>query len=163
VKRPRVPYMLAGLTVVEVLVAIAVLGIVTAAVTGVYVSSIRHNSDSGLRTQIAHILNAAGRRVAGADSLLLAQVGEPLEWEYGQLRADFPDMSGDGFADPDRVRLTVTNVGTVRLGTAEVTIYEVTVCGRAQVGAQELCITGRTASVPPGPPIAGEPHLPGIN
>src|SRR5690606_34944777 len=62
-----------GLTVVEVLVALVVLGIVTAAVMTTYVSSMRNNADSGRRTQSAQLLNALGRRVAGADSVVLAQ------------------------------------------------------------------------------------------
>ncbi len=152
-----------GLTVVEVLVALAVLGIVTAAITTTYISSIRNNSDAGMRTQSAQLLNGIGRRVAGAEGSVLPQSGTPLVLDYGEVGPAFPDLSGDGYADPSRYRLTITNVGPVQLGGAEVTHYRIEVCVRAQGGGAERCLTGNTAGPDPSPPGDPPAQLPGIN
>lgn len=160
---PSLTRRLFGLTVVEVLVALAVLGIVTAAITTTYISSIRNNSDAGMRTQSAQLLNAIGRRVAGSDSALLPQSGTPLEWDYGEIGAAFPDLAGDGFADPSRHRLTITNIGEVTFGSAAVTHYRIETCVRAQGVDAERCLSGNTAGPPPSP--TGDPPAPldGIN
>lgn len=152
-----------GLTVVEVLVALAVLGIVVATITTTYISSIRSNSDSGMRTQSAQLLNGIGRRVAGAEGSVLPLPGDPIVLDYGEVGAAFPDLSGDGYADPDRHRLTITNIGTVTLGNAEVTHYQIEVCTRAQGSGAERCLTGNTAGPEPSPPGSPPGPLPGIN
>ena len=54
-----------GLTLVEVLVAIAVLSLVLVAMNAVLLSSIRQTAISGSRTQAVQILNYLGRRVVG--------------------------------------------------------------------------------------------------
>ena len=61
VRRPRI----IGFTLVEVLIAIAVLGIVLAAVSITMLSSIRQNHTAGNRSQAAQIMNYLGRRIAG--------------------------------------------------------------------------------------------------
>lgn len=154
---------IAGLTVVEVLVALAVLGIVTAAITTTYISSIRHNSDAGMRTQSAQLLNGIGRRVAGSEGFVLPQAGTPIVLDYGEVGDMFSDLEGDGFADPDRHRLTITNLGAVTLGSAQVTHYQIEVCVRAQGSAAERCMVGNTAGPAPNPPGDPPAPLPGIN
>jgi len=152
-----------GLTVVEVLVALVVLGIVTAAVTTTYVSSMRNNADAGRRTQSAQLLNALGRRVAGADAVVLAQPGTPLEWDYGALSNDFPELAGEGISDPALYRATITNVGAITLASAETVHYSIVVCTRATGEATERCVAGDTAGPPPGPEGETPATLPGIN
>jgi len=152
-----------GLTVVEVLVALVVLGIVTAAVMTTYISSMRNNADAGRRTQSAQLLNALGRRVAGADAVVLAQPGTPLEWAYGGLSSDFPELAGEGIADPDLYRATITNAGAITLASAETVHYSIVVCTRATGDATERCVAGDTAGPPPGPEGETPATLPGIN
>lgn len=152
-----------GLSVIEVLVALAVLGIVTAAILTTYLGSIRTNSDSGRRTQSVQIMNAIGRRVAGADPAVLAQPGTPLAWGYGQLKSGFPELTGDGIADPDLYRVVVTNLGAVTLGAAQVIHYSVETCTRSRANGAESCVTGDTAGVPPGPEGDEPTGLPGVN
>lgn len=152
-----------GLTVVEVLVAITVLGIVTATIATAYISSIRHNSDAGRRTQSAQMLNAVGRRVAGADSAVLAFADAPIEFDYGQLSTAFPELSGEGFASPELYRVTVSNQGAITLGQAQIIHYQITVCTRAQGEATERCVSGDTAGPPAVPEEGGSYGLPGIN
>ncbi len=151
-----------GLTVVEVLVALLVLGIVTAAVMVTYVSSIRNNADSGRRTQSAQLLNSLGRRVAGGDAYLLPAADTPLEWDYGELRLTFPELVGDGISDPDLYRATIRNLGDVTVAGISRVRYQVEVCTRATGDGSERCVSGFTASVPPNPPESGG-GLPGLN
>lgn len=151
-----------GLTVLEVLLAMVVLGIVTAAVMVTYVSSIRNNADAGRRTQSAQLLNALGRRVAGADAAVLAHPDTPLEWAYGELGDSFPELRSDGVTEPTAYRATITNLGTVTLAGSSAVRYEVTVCTRATGSEGERCVTGVTAGVPPSEAGSGG-ELPGIN
>jgi prepilin-type N-terminal cleavage/methylation domain-containing protein len=140
-----------GLTVVETLIALAVLGIVTAAVVTTYVGSIRNNADSGRRTQSAQLLNLLGRRVAGGEAAVLPAAGSPLAWDYGELLDNLPELPGDGFADPDLYRATITNLGEITLAGATRVRYSIEVCTRAIGGDQERCSTAFTASVIPNP------------
>lgn len=152
-----------GLSVIEVLVALAVLGVVTAAILTTYLGSIRTNSDSGRRTQSVQIMNTIGRRVAGADPVVLAQPGKPLSWGYGQLKSSFPELAGDGFSDPNLYRVVVTNLGAVTLGAAQVVHYSIETCTQSRAGGEESCVTGDTAGVPPGPEGDEPTGLPGVN
>lgn len=151
-----------GLTVVEVLLALVVLGIVTAAVVTTYVGSIRNNADAGRRTQSAQLLNTLGRRIAGADAVVLAHPDDPLEWDYGELRGAFPELVGDGVSEPDLYRATITNLGTISLAGSQAVRYSITVCTQAQGSDAERCVDGFTASVPPSDAGSGG-ELPGIN
>jgi len=139
-----------GLTIVEVLVAMAILGIVIAAVTSIYLSSIRNNADAGMRTQTAQILNTVGRRVAAAESGF-TPADDPLIVDYGEMLSTFPELSHEeGFADAERYRFTVVNLGEVSLAGAVAIRYEIEVCTRAAGGqGTERCLTGQTAGPMP--------------
>ncbi len=152
----------AGMTVVEVVIALVVIAVVTAAVVTTYVSSIRNNADSGRRTQSAQLLNSLGRRVAGADASVLAQADTPLEWDYGELSGSFPELTGDGVSEPDLYRAAITNLGAVSLAGADAVRYEIVVCTGATGTAGERCVTGYTAGAPPSEGGGGG-ELPGIN
>ncbi len=149
-----------GLTVIETLVAIAILGIVTATIMTTYISSIRHNADAGKRTQSAQVLNFLGRRVAGGDNGVLADA-TPQSWAYGELLTAFPELEQeDGFANPEYYRASVTNLGEITLASASAVHYRIEVCTQAQ--GDERCVRGDT--VGPAPSIAANPPpLPGIN
>lgn len=153
----------AGLSVIEVLVALAILGIVTAAVVTTYLGSIRTNADAGRRTQSAQILNIVGRRVAGADSQSLAQPSVPIVWEYGELSLAYPEMRGDGISDPDLYRVVITHVGTVSLSSARTVHYQIEVCTQSFASGDDSCLVGNTASVAPAPATDGPIELPGVN
>jgi len=53
-----------GLTVVEVMLALAVIGIITAAFTTAVVGNLRHGQVTGARTEAVQVLNYLGRRAA---------------------------------------------------------------------------------------------------
>jgi type II secretory pathway pseudopilin PulG len=150
-----------GLSVVETLIAITVLGVVTAAAMTTYASSMRHNADAGKRTQSAQLLNYLGRRVAGGDGGVLP--GEaPRAWGYGELLTAFPELnaSAQGFADPQFYRASVSNLGPVSLGAASATHYRIEVCTRAS--GDERCLRGDTLGPTPSSG-SSTPALPGIN
>jgi prepilin-type N-terminal cleavage/methylation domain-containing protein len=155
----------AGLTLLEVIVALAIVAILTALLTTAVTGNLQKTRTFGARSESAQILNYIGRRVAGGDNDLLAEAGTPLTWDYGELVSAFPDLSAEGgYAEPDRFRATVTNRGSVQMpGTSAdtaATRYEVEICTRAAGG--ESCLVGTTFGAAPS--VAGTvPPLPGLN
>lgn len=138
-----------GITVIEVIVALAILAIVTAAVTTTYVSSIRNNSDAGRRTQGSLLLNSVGRRVAGAEPGF-APGAQPLVVNYGEIYSRFPELTREqGMANADHFRFTVTNLGPVTLAGAGAIRYSIEVCTSAAGTADERCVRGETAGPEP--------------
>ncbi|HZJ10125.1 MAG TPA: hypothetical protein VFD39_10550 [Trueperaceae bacterium] len=152
----------AGLTVLEVLLALAVLAILGATFTTAVVGNLRHTTVSGQRTQSAQVLNYLGRRVAGGDEAVLPAVGESLAWDYGELGTAFADLQGgDGFAEPGRYRAEIVASGTVTTVGATVVQYDLSVCFRNQEA--ESCTRGTTLGAPALAGSGTTPPLPGIN
>lgn len=149
-----------GLTVVEVLIALAVIGVVTAAFTTAVVSNLHHTSVTGARTEAVQVLNYLGRRTAGGDTTVLPAAGTPNVWAYGSLATSFPDLTNQGgLSDPARYRASITNAGTVTLAGANSVEYDVSVC--YQAGGGEHCVQGTTMGPAPSSG-GGAPTLPGI-
>lgn len=131
-----------GLTLVEVLIAIAILGVAVAMLSTATLTSVRNNSISGTRTQATQVLNYMGRLVAGADRVLFAN--ESMEWGYGTLGTDFTELSVEaGRANPALYRAEIEDLGWIGLGTAQMIHYRVTVCWMQS--ADEMCVEGDTA------------------
>lgn len=152
----------AGLTLLEVILALAVLAILGATIVTSMLGNLRHTTVSGQRTQAAQVLNYLGRRVAGGDAAVLPAVGESLVWDYGTLGSAFTDIQGQvGFADPQRYRAEVTASGTVSVVGAQVVQYDIGVCFLAQEG--ESCVRGTTLGAPADAGPEETPPLPGIN
>jgi len=150
----------AGLTLAEVLVALAVLGIVIAVLTTAMVTSMQHNLVSGERTQAVQILNFLGRLASGGDARVITDT--QVIWGYNQLPTVFTELaSGDGFMTPERYRAEVARVGALSIGAASMEHYRVRVCWQAANG--ELCITGDTAGPAVVPPGGVAPALPIVN
>ncbi len=154
-----------GLTLLEVLVALSILGVILAAFTVSAVSSLRHNAVSGSRTAAVQLMNYLGRRVVGGDRVVLPAVNQTVRaWEYGTLSAAFPDLARDlPHANPDRFRAEVVSEGrpgwAVQLG-LDLTQYRIRVCWRGP--EREHCTEAATLGVSPN--AAGSaPPLPGIN
>lgn len=150
-----------GLTLLEVLLALAVIGIITAVFTTVVVSNLRHTSVAGARTEAVQVLNYLGRRAAGGDGTVMAVSGTPNTWAYGSLSTAFPDITNQGgLADPARYRAQVTNGGDVTLAGASATEYDIKVCFEA--GQGEHCVKAATLG-PSASSGTTPPPLPGIN
>lgn len=130
-----------GFTLVEVLVALAVVGIIVAIISTASVSSIRNNATSGGRTQATQVLNFLGRLVAVADDSVFSQ--ESLEWDYGELGSHFTDLAAEaGRADPALYRATVTTTSEAELRSVSMPYYVVEVCWQAPAG--EMCVSAGT-------------------
>lgn len=151
-----------GLTIVEVLIALGIIGVAFAILSTALVGNLQHTQRAGVRTQATHYLNYLGRRVAGGDAGVLAEVDEPIAWDYGALVTAFPDLPSGaaGRADADRYRAVVENVGTIDFVGALTVHYRVTVCTASATG--ETCVAGNTLG--PEPAVGGTPPpLEGIN
>ncbi len=151
-----------GLSIVEVLVALAVVGVAVALLSTALVGSVRQTDRSGARTQTTQYLEFLGRQVAGGSSAVLAPAGAPLAWGYGQLGTAFPDLLSGGTrrADAERYRAEVAQVGAVNFVGATAIQYRITVCAQDLSG--ESCVVGITVGPPPSAGGA-PPLLPGIN
>ncbi len=145
-----------GFTLVEVILAIAVLAIVLVAVSTTIVSSIQHNLASGSRSQASQVLNYFGRRIAGGEIDSLGVT----EWDYGELPGAFQDLTRESnLADSALYRAEVEQLPSMVLGATAVPHYRITVCWDGANG--ESCVSGDTAGAGPGS-TSGE-LLPGIN
>jgi len=137
----------AGLTLVEVLVALVVIGIVTAFFSTSVVANFRHTANSGQKTQSAQLLSYFGRLIAGGAPTVLPEAGETLAWNYGEVEADFPDLvSESSFSDLDDYRVVIVSSGTIALSTASAVRYDVSVCYEQE---GEQCLTGITLGPAP--------------
>lgn len=142
-----------GLTLVEVLIAIAILGIAVAMLSTTTLSSVQNNSISGSRTQATQVLNYLGRLVAGADPVLFQDAD--LSWAYGELGSHFTDLSQEASrADPALYRAWLDNLGWIGIGTAQMVHFRVNVCWMAS--GDEICVQGNTA----GPEIIEDDPFP---
>jgi len=154
----------AGLTLIEVVVALAILAVALGTLTSLLIGSMRQNLSSGKRTQATQVLNHLGRLLVAGDARLLAPPSKPLTWNYGELAASFPEMAGAGnLSQPELYRVRVENLGTptevAGLG-VNLNAYRIEVCWKG--GAQDACVAGETISVPPGS-SGTPPPLPLIN
>lgn len=136
-----------GLTLVEVLVALVVIGIVTAFFSTSVVANFRHTATSGQKTQATQLLSYFGRLVAGGDSDVLPASGETLTWDYGAVEAAFPDLKSESsFSDLDAYKVDVVSHSTITLDTASAVRYDVSVCYKRE---SEQCLTGITLGPAP--------------
>src|SRR5690554_3448378 len=147
------------MSLVEVLIAVAILGVVVAVLSTTTVTTVRTNSNSGGRTQATQVLNYLGRLVAGADEVLFSN--EELTWDYGTLATQFVELRHEvGRADPSLYRAQVVDAGAIGLGGAQLREYELTVCWLT--GGEESCVVGSTAGPTPVEPDEFMAPLPGI-
>jgi prepilin-type N-terminal cleavage/methylation domain-containing protein len=149
-----------GLTLVEVLVALAVLGVVITVLSASMVTSMQQNLVAGGRTQAVQILNHLGRLASGGDARVITET--QVIWDYGQLPTVFTEMAtGRGLKGPERFRAEITRVGALSIGAASMEHYRVQVCWQAADG--ELCVSGDTAGPAAVPPGGHAPPLPFVN
>lgn len=157
----------AGITLLEVVLALAVLAVLGAVFSTSILTNLRHTTVSGQRTQAAQALNYFGRRVAGGDPAVLpTTIGATLSWDYAELGDAFEDLAGnDGFADAERYRVDVTATNEITLfsglDAATVVQYDIAVCFQNQDA--ESCVRGTTLGAPASAPAGETPPLPGIN
>lgn len=150
-----------GLTLMEVVMALAVIGISIAFFTTSVTSNLKHTGNFGQRTQATQVLNQLGRRIVGGDAKVLTTEDTPLKWDYGELKSTFKDFRDEGgVTNPNLYRASITNVGNLSLATANAIQYNLEVCYKSS--GSESCVVATTLG--PAPNIGGTPPpLPGIN
>lgn len=151
-----------GLSLVEVIIALAIVMIAIGILSTAIVSNLRVTSTFGARTQTTQYLNYLGRLVSGGSPAVLSVAGTPLTWDYGDMATSFTDLptGGGGLEEAGRYRAEVENLGGVTFLGANAVQYRVTVC--SQTASGESCTVGLTLGPPPSTGIAAPP-LPGIN
>lgn len=146
-----------GLTLVEAIIAMAILGVILTAFTALVVGNIRENAKSGAKVQATQVLNYLGRKVTGGDSDVLPSTGS-LEWNYGELPTSFTDLQRERqWADLNLFTARVQNQGAfTAVSGVELVSYRIQVCWRAPEG--EACVRanalGRDPVVVSAPPPA---------
>lgn len=133
-----------GLTLIEALIALAVLSISLSAFTTLIVSNLRENTRAGARTQAVQVLNYLGRQVTGGNAAVLPD-STPLQWRYGELQTAFADLTRERqFADVNLYRASIENRGNYSGGIAGVSLvqYHISVCWNAPGG--ESCVRADT-------------------
>jgi prepilin-type N-terminal cleavage/methylation domain-containing protein len=99
-----------GLTLVEVIVAIAMLAIVLAAFSSGAISNIKQNASSGSRTAAVRLIDYLGRLATEGDSTILPVANTTVRnWNYGGL-SSLPGLSSEaGLANPALYKASVTS------------------------------------------------------
>jgi prepilin-type N-terminal cleavage/methylation domain-containing protein len=138
-----------GLTVVEVIVAISIIGILLAILTPSIIQSMRQTSTTGNRTQAAQIVNYLGRRLINLDTTILPATGQTNQWDYGQLGAAITDLDNDsaeGVSQPNNFEATISDLGIFTWQGVNTRKYQISVCFRN--AGNENCITTTTLATP---------------
>lgn len=128
-----------GLSLLETVVAIAICGIILAALSTVSLSSLRESNRGNYRTQATQILDTLGRRIAGGiDQSTQLRLGESLTIggaDIDQL------MNVSAFRD-QAFEATIENEAVFAVGTTRLSEFRITVC--FQGGPSESCVSGVT-------------------
>lgn len=128
-----------GLTLLETVIAIAICGIVLAALSTVATGSLRETRSGNHKTQATQVLDTVGRRIAGGNDLsLLPSVSEPLSLDGAAVDA----MMGLNQFREGAFRVVVSNEGQFRVGNTVLYRYRIEAC--YDTGGNEQCVVGRT-------------------
>jgi prepilin-type N-terminal cleavage/methylation domain-containing protein len=131
-----------GLTLIEVLVALLILGVAVAILSIALLGSVRQTDRFGARTQASDFLSYLGRQVTAGEVAALPFANAPLAWDYGELAAAFPELAAEGRADPARYRASIERIAPIAFAGAEAVQYRIAVCTTAASG--EACVEGTT-------------------
>jgi type II secretory pathway pseudopilin PulG len=133
-----------GFTIIEVLISLAILIIAITILSSTVIGSVRHDKNSGQKTQAVEFLNFLGRYAADGNSSVIPNLATTQRvLDYGSLKSTFPNfVDQGGFSNPDLYKATVTRTGTVNLSSASANQYDIQVCWKDR--ALEMCISAIT-------------------
>ena len=135
-----------GLTLIEVLVALAILAVITTVFSTSLISTLNSTRQTGNQTDANAVLNFFGRMAAGGAGRPLAYspADGKKEFNYGSLKTAFPELSsGDAkIKNPDLYKVTVTSPGTVTIGAITLYRYSLRVCWQDK--GKDACLSGLT-------------------
>ena len=150
-----------GLTIIEVMIAMMLFGIVLATFTTAVTSNFSLTQRVSQDVQATRVLNYFVRQVAAGQPTLLAVADAPLTWDYNSLAAAFPTLTdADAYKNLNDYSLAITNSGPIALGGATAVNYTIQVCFTQST---ERCLSADTVSGAPLPAAGTRPPLPGIN
>jgi len=151
-----------GFTLIEVIVAVAILLTASLVLVSVTSTALRSASTTDARTQLASVMAFFGREVVGGDARVLPDVDASLTWAYGEVLATFPELSSTDadVLDPGAYRAVIESDGEVDVVGAVAVRYLITVCTMAE--GSERCLDAVTFGPAPAPDAANS-LLPGIN
>lgn len=126
-----------GLTLVEVIMALAIIGVLV----GVFATSLSSNlgvtANTNQRSQSSQILGQLSRKIIDNDPLVLTNPGTDLTWGYAQLGALFPNLATQaGSSDINKYRAEISIVGNATVGVTSLAVYQITLCFQAE---NEVC------------------------
>ena len=135
-----------GLTLVEMLVALAILAVITTVFSTSLISTLDSARRTGNQTDANAVLSFFGRMAAGGAGRPLAYstTEGKKEFAYGSLKTAFPELSsGDAkVRNPDLYKVTVTSPGTVRIGAITLYQFATRVCWQDR--GKDACLSGLT-------------------
>jgi len=128
-----------GFSLLEAIVAIAICGIILAALASASTSSLQRGREGNHQIQATQILDSIGRRIAGGTDLrLLPERNTQVELGYGEI-SDFISLQGNRAND---YRVTIDAKDLITVGTTSSVRYEIQVC--FETGQSERCVRGVT-------------------
>jgi prepilin-type N-terminal cleavage/methylation domain-containing protein len=139
-----------GLTIIEVMIALVIIGVLLAILSPAVIQSMRQTSITGQATQAVQIMNYLSRRLAANHTAVTPSgMSQPLEWNYGQLKSKFgKDLQNDnteGVDNPDNYKVKVEIIEVVTWLGIELNKYRITVCFQ---NPDEKCLQSLTLSPP---------------
>jgi type II secretory pathway pseudopilin PulG len=138
----RQGFSIQGFSILETIIAIAVCGIVLAALASVNVSSLQQARFGNQRVQATQVLDTIGRRVVGGQDLrVIPDIGQVVEFGFGDL-GEIADLTSS--AVTDRFRARVAHEANISVGASAVGRSRIEVCFEA--GSGEQCVTAFTLS-----------------
>lgn len=136
-----------GLTLIEVLVALAILGIIIAVYSASFTSSLQTTRTMGNITDANTVLSFFGRMATGGASRTISfPTGSTiLNYNYGSLEASFPELASadTNVKDANEYRVQITTPGLLAVGDIDLVQYAISVCWRER--GNERCVAGQTA------------------
>ncbi len=143
-----------GLTLVEVLIALAVIGMLIGVFSLSLTSSLSVTETTGQEGQINQLLNQLVRRVVDGETALLSASGQSKTYDYGQLSGI---ISQGTISDLSSYKASIVATGSVSLSNTSITQYTITICSKNET---EKCLSAVTFGPSPDDTLDGNP--PGI-
>lgn len=131
-----------GLTVVEVLIALSLIGVIIAVFSTSLGGNLRVTQSTGQKGQAAQLMTYIGQQVINGNTAFLVNANSSQTFDYNSLGAR-TDLSTDaGLADLDNYKVTLSNVKQVTFQTISLFEYVINVCYKTQ--GDESCVQGST-------------------
>ena len=144
-----------GLSIIEVLSALVIIGLLLATFAMNLSSTFTITENTGSQGQVSQLLNQTGRKIISAEPGFLTTKDSPLEWDYKKFSEAFPNMD----FDVSKYRATIVNEGPISISQTSLQQYTVTICFKEET---EHCSSITTFGLGPGGSGSTPPTIEGI-